>query len=213
MFGINSNPNDPYSDFNGGMLVENFNDFEVSDFNGCDCNDPDSFFKKNKQRQAERKYNKGQKQLDKGHIKAANRKLSKANKIFSGINNAQQKAILANQQMANIANNQNTISSGQTPFQDMPTQPLSQQPMTDAGSNTSGMSSGIGTGIEQMKVPNENDEPTGWLAKEKELENAVVYGKRKKSSNSAAKGTAVLIMIIILIIGFIYAYPQLIKKK
>lgn len=195
---------DPYNVGNGGRVVDDYNNYEVEDW----CDDPDSIFGLgNKKKKAERKLKKAEKKLAKGNYKAAARKIGKANKILTGISDAQQQELQAtdtlsvvNQQQGAIAKSLEAAQAESNPTL-APTS-LSTQAMSNTGSST-GLSGGGGgympeissnTGIESTA----SDEPTGRLADTKQMPGVTVFGG--KSGNILI----VLIVAVVLIGAMVY---------
>lgn len=235
----------PYA-YTGGRVVDNYNEWEVEDFNfdpdGFDPDgydpledyiskqtslpfDPDSYdpgtpydsLFGNKKKKAERKIAKAEKQLEKGHTKAAARKLAKGTAILNKIQAGQQATAAAQQQVQDTRTAQDQLAQNQSALSN-PIQPLSSQPMSDIGSsmnNTGGgsmstpeTSGNIGADSAAPSTATNPDDPTGWLADEKTLDNVTVVSGKKGNKNMAL----ILIGVVILVIAIVYFAPKFMKK-
>lgn len=187
-YAYNGYVHDPYNAFfvDGGTFVENFNEWEVDDF------EMDSLFGRNKEKKAEKKLRKAEKQLAKGHTKAAARKTAKAQKIFSKISAGQQATSAAMQQASDVKQAQADLVAQSAMMQQKPPiesmniapQSMAVSPMSETGSNLGGYSGGGGmsplsdnTGVES-EAPNTSDEPTGKLGGTKTMPEVVVTAKK-----------------------------------
>lgn len=165
--------------------------------------------KRNKQKQGEKKLRKSIKQLEKGHTKAAERKLKKGTNILSNISK-QQQGIISLQKLQSKINEDKMNINKTKPVLDstnvQQTESLSTQAGqigTEAGSTvipaeSSQLNSGSGGGTGAGDIDsNVNDLPTGELANEKELTGVTV---KSKKTNWFLIG----IIIFIAIAGIVY---------
>lgn len=214
---------DPYA-CDGCPPVEQFNGYEVEDFVGADS----ILGLGNKKKQAERKLKRAERKIAKGKTRAAERLQNKAGKILSRIQDKQGMQVQLAGQLAavNAGNDQAAMalrSANESLYPqtqpDAPApMPLSVQPMSNTGSSSSPSMGGGGsidygsisdtstlTGVES-EAPNTspNDEPTGELAKIKELPGVSV--------KSGKKGSVALIIIGVVVIVFAVIYFSKRKK-
>ena len=151
---------------------------------------PDSIFGLGKNRQlkkADKKAAKAVKKLAKGNFKAAERKQKKADKIYTKV--AQQQAVAKdlikkkddinrNQQLLNATDPVYTESMNVEPGQIGSNAGATTMNAGQAALQTMGGSGGdIGTD-ETTAIHSASDEPTGWLANEKELAGVTVTSKK-----------------------------------
>ena len=180
--------------------------------------EPDNLFGRNKQKKAEKKLKRAEKKLSKGNVKAANRKIGKAQKILSGIEQGQQKQIEA-------VKTQKRIEGGKIELERIKNESLStppgnigqdspvSTPLPDTGvtmqTPTASTSGGGGGGYESSTdysndSSQHSDEPveSGGI---KEIGNVTVKSKKKNNT--------VLYIVIGLVIASIAVFLIMKKKK
>lgn len=182
----------------------------------------DSLFglgKKRQAKKAEKKIEKAEKKLAQGNTKAAERKLKKGTAILNKIQAGQAATSAAQQQIQDVRDANQQIAANRAMLNE-PIQPLSSQPLSDIGSmsNTGGGGMGgaimegtsTGNGVESAAastVPG-SDEPTGWLAEEKELAGVTVTAKKNKGLSPII----IIALAVVLVLGLVY-FMKKSKKK
>ncbi len=171
--------------------------------------------KRNLEKKANKKLDKAEKQLSKGHIAAAKRKTEKAEKILEPLRNAQEKVLTLRDVKANIdankialdTTNPNVTESMQTQPGQIGANAGSMSAVGSSGGSTGGYSfspddSNPATSISETSSPN-SDEPTGDLATEKELPGVTV---------TSGKNNTIIFIIVGAVVLYL-AYKFLLKKK
>lgn len=201
--------NDPYAfgvdSYNGESVAEFIED---EDINYED--DPYSIFGLGKtKKKAEKKLARAEKKLSKGKTKAAARLQKKAGSILSRIGAGQQAQAekLQYLQDINIAQSELAKKSKEAELAGQLPVPMgiSEQPMTEIGSSVGISRGGATTAGETTPISGvENDEPTGDLAKEKELPEVQVVAKRKKKGINTTTIIIIIIAVFLLVAAVIY---------
>jgi hypothetical protein len=182
----------------------NTTDADILYFTGEDVDPVNDFLgigSRNKEKKAAKKVAKAEKQLEKGHVRKAEKKLKKATKLQGQVLNAQERLRSAVQAETSIMTGKDAIEQAKQSATTPQTgaNPTAYDPVNSMPQSAMSSGGGGGGSLNEDSYPDSqtgSDEPTGALAEEKTLGGVTVTAHKKNNAVLIGAGILVLLLII-----------------